>query len=195
MWYARLACGSADPGTRAAVACPTTAAHRQRSATRSSGCSRCSAFAQHSRQSGKSAMLENVPQRQLALEDNAHPRHHLHRPTASGHRARKKSSCRPTCSTCNSSCQICASALSISPCGGAYHRAGRLRGWRGSALRSTFPLAVSGNRCSTTNAAGTMYAGTRSRRCARRQARIEVALECSPRCSASHTPPGASPVP
>ena len=64
--------------------------------------------------------------------------------------------------------QISASDSSISPEGGSYARAAYAApSGAGSALRSSFPLAVSGNDSSRTYAAGTMYSGNTADRCAR----------------------------
>ena len=68
----------------------------------------------------------------------------------------KKLSSAPTRSAPSTSAQIRASARSASVRGSRYPSVGRPASGAGSALRSSLPLALSGNRSSATNAAGTM---------------------------------------
>ncbi len=73
----------------------------------------------------------------------------------------KKSSPAPTVSTPRTSAKISASSSSSAPSGGRKLSDRASNRGAGKAARSTFPAGVTGNSSSRTNAAGTMYDGTR----------------------------------
>ncbi|CAM3856210.1 hypothetical protein COSO111634_27200 [Corallococcus soli] len=87
----------------------------------------------------------------------------------------KKSSCAPTRSTRSTSRNRDASCSWSGVRGASSSREDVAAVGAGSSRRSTFPLVVRGRASRPTKAAGTMYSGSRARRCSRRALASTVA--------------------